>query len=157
MDENMDNFLTVNEKLKDFLVINEENEDQEYFTGEASNDFMNEGAMNSEFEIESHDDMMSQNEIESSSLFSGKKFDNEFESNDSQEINNLDDEKENSDPMILNPKIYHGRGHPKGTKCLKSAHEVSKPTANQCRCKKCDGLGHYQKNCKVLNFVDIKC
>ncbi|CAG8811196.1 8613_t:CDS:1, partial [Racocetra persica] len=51
MDENMDNFLTVNEKPEDFLVINEENEDQEYFTGEASNDFMNEGAMDSEFEI----------------------------------------------------------------------------------------------------------
>ncbi|CAG8448250.1 17410_t:CDS:2 [Dentiscutata erythropus] len=41
---------------------------------EVSNDFMNEGAMDSEFEIESHDDIMSQNEIESSFLFSGKKF-----------------------------------------------------------------------------------
>ncbi|CAG8809978.1 263_t:CDS:1, partial [Dentiscutata erythropus] len=82
--------------------------------------------------------------------------DNKFESDDLQEIDNLDDEKENSDPMILNPKIHCGRGRPKGTKCLKSAHEVSKPMANQHRCKKCGGLGHYQKNCKVLNFVDIK-
>ncbi|CAG8608828.1 1469_t:CDS:2, partial [Cetraspora pellucida] len=72
--ENQDNFLTVNEKLKDFLVINEENKEQEHFTGEASNDFMNEEAMDSEFKIECHDDMLSQNEIESSSLFSGKKF-----------------------------------------------------------------------------------
>ncbi|CAG8754815.1 6149_t:CDS:2 [Cetraspora pellucida] len=42
--------------------------------GEVSNDFINEGAIDSEFEIESHDDMMSQNEIESSFLFSEKKF-----------------------------------------------------------------------------------
>ncbi|CAG8460480.1 8888_t:CDS:2 [Dentiscutata erythropus] len=101
MDENMDNFLTVNEKPEDFLVINEENEDQEYFT------------------------------------------DNEFESDDSQEIDSLDDEKENNDPIILNPKIHHGRGRSKGTKRLKSAYEVSKPMANQRQCKKCSGLGHY--------------
>ena len=63
MDENQDNFLTVNEKPEDFLVINEVNEVNEvneanevnevneHFTGEASNDFMNEKAMDSEFEI----------------------------------------------------------------------------------------------------------
>ncbi|CAG8754820.1 6150_t:CDS:1, partial [Cetraspora pellucida] len=49
--------------------------------------------------------------------------DNEFESDDLQEIDNLNDEKENSDPMILNPKIYYDRGHSKGTKHLKPAHK----------------------------------
>ncbi|CAG8763625.1 13330_t:CDS:1, partial [Dentiscutata heterogama] len=40
----------------------------------------------------------------------------QFESNDSQEIDSLDDEKENSDPTILyiqNLKIYCGRGYSK--------------------------------------------
>ena len=43
--------LTVNEKPEDFLVINEENKEQEHFTGEASNAFINEEAMDSEVEI----------------------------------------------------------------------------------------------------------
>ncbi|CAG8790475.1 8165_t:CDS:2, partial [Racocetra persica] len=74
MNENQDNFLTVNKKPNDCLVINEKNKEQKHFIDEASNDFMNEEAMDSEFEIESHDDMLSQNEIESLSLFSKKKF-----------------------------------------------------------------------------------
>ncbi|CAG8690865.1 1530_t:CDS:2, partial [Cetraspora pellucida] len=59
--------------------------------------------------------------------------DKQYKLDDSQEIDSLDDEKKNSDPMILyiqTPKIHCGRGHPKGTKCLKSAHKVSKPMAN---------------------------
>ncbi|CAG8671507.1 17593_t:CDS:2, partial [Racocetra fulgida] len=66
--------------------------------------------------------------------------DKQFESDDLQEIDSLDDKKENSDPMIpyiQNPKIHHGRGRSKGIKRLKSAYEISKPTANQYRCKKC--------------------
>ncbi|CAG8659370.1 19994_t:CDS:2, partial [Cetraspora pellucida] len=74
MNKNQDNFLTVNKKLKDFFVINEENKEQEHFMNKASNDFINEEAMDSEFEIECHDDMLSQNKIESLFLFSGKKF-----------------------------------------------------------------------------------
>ncbi|CAG8604407.1 14897_t:CDS:1, partial [Dentiscutata heterogama] len=55
--------------------------------------------------------------------------DKQYESDNSQEIDSLEDEKENSDSTILyiqNPKIHRSRGRSKGTKCLKSAHEVSK-------------------------------
>ena len=72
--------------------------------------------------------------------------DKQYESDDLQEIDSLDDKKENSDSMILhiqNPKIHRSKGRPKGTKRLKSAHEVSKPMGNQHRCKKCGGLDHY--------------
>ncbi|CAG8755339.1 3060_t:CDS:2 [Cetraspora pellucida] len=84
----------------------------------------------------------------------------QYELDDLQEIDSLNDEKENNNFMILyiqNSKIHYSRCHPKGTKCLKLAYEVLKPTANQYRCKKCGSLGHYQKNCRILNFVDIKC
>ncbi|CAG8735731.1 25688_t:CDS:2 [Dentiscutata erythropus] len=83
----MENFLTINEKLEDFFVINEKNKDQEYFIGEASNNFMNKGAINSEFEI---------------SLLKDFVEDNKFESDDLQEIDSLDDEKENSDLIHKN-------------------------------------------------------
>ncbi|CAG8855925.1 18164_t:CDS:1, partial [Gigaspora margarita] len=49
---------------------------------------------------------------------------------------------------IKNPKVHRGKGRPKGTKRLKSAHEakkVKKVKTNQHRCKKCGVLGHYQK------------
>ncbi|CAG8570194.1 9370_t:CDS:2, partial [Dentiscutata erythropus] len=62
-------------ELYDFLVINKENEEQEHFTGEASNDFINKEAMNSEFEIDN-----------------------------SEEIDSLDVKKETSDAMILTQK-----------------------------------------------------
>ncbi|KAF0520695.1 hypothetical protein F8M41_016169 [Gigaspora margarita] len=75
MDEKLDEFLTANENPEDVLVINEVNEESEH-SGEISSDLvMNKEVMNSEFEIEGYDDMLSQNEIESSYLFSGKQFD----------------------------------------------------------------------------------
>ncbi|CAG8470174.1 15230_t:CDS:1, partial [Gigaspora margarita] len=80
-----------------------------------------------------------------------KNNDNQFESDNSQEFDSLNDEKENNNSTILhiqNLKIHHSKGHPKGTKYLKSAYEISKPMANQYRCKKYSSLGHYQKNCK---------
>ena len=60
-------------------------------------------------------------------------------------------DKENIDPSICqlqNPKVRRGKGRPVGTKRFKSEHEVSKVKTNQQRCKKCKGIGHYQKNCK---------
>ncbi|CAG8758407.1 23989_t:CDS:1, partial [Dentiscutata erythropus] len=48
--KNLDNFLTINEKPENFLVINEENENQKYFIDEASNNFINKEAIDSEFE-----------------------------------------------------------------------------------------------------------
>ena len=61
--------------------------------------------------------------------------------------------KENLDPSVLllqNPKKKRGKGRPLGTKRFKSSCESSKPnTKGQRRCKKCGGVGHYQKNCKI--------
>ncbi|KAF0501641.1 hypothetical protein F8M41_019965 [Gigaspora margarita] len=75
MDKKLDEFLTANKNPEDVLVINEANEESEH-SGEISSDLvMNKKVMNSEFEIESYDDMLSQNEIESSYLFSEKQFD----------------------------------------------------------------------------------
>ncbi|RIB07697.1 hypothetical protein C2G38_2045778 [Gigaspora rosea] len=75
VNEYPEDFLVVNEYPKDFLVVNEANKESEH-SGEISSDLvMNKEVMDSEFEIEGYDDMLSQNEIESSSLFSGKQFD----------------------------------------------------------------------------------
>ncbi|CAG8708290.1 13958_t:CDS:2 [Gigaspora rosea] len=69
MDKKLNEFLTINKNLKDFFVVNAANEESEH-SDEISSDFvMNKEVMNSEFEIESYDDMLSQNEIK---LLSGK-------------------------------------------------------------------------------------
>ncbi|CAG8679957.1 15508_t:CDS:2 [Cetraspora pellucida] len=49
----------------------------------------------------------------------------------------------------LENKKRKGKGRPLGTKRLKSSHEAVKPKVKQqCRCKRCGNVGHYQKNCK---------
>ncbi|CAI2190182.1 4218_t:CDS:2, partial [Funneliformis geosporum] len=72
------------------------------------------------------------------------------------ELNNMEqddlNDKENVDPTLpplQNPKIHHTKGRPVDTKRFKSMHEVSKIKTNQRKCKKCEDVGHYQKNCKA--------
>ena len=63
--------------------------------------------------------------------------------------------KENNDPEIFklqNPKIYRRKGRPLDTKRFKSIYEVSKVKTNQCWCKKCEIIDHYQKNYRVVYF-----
>ncbi|CAG8526630.1 17570_t:CDS:2 [Gigaspora rosea] len=70
----------MNKKSEDFLVIREETEGSDFMSKKSNDHVMYEEAMNSfdfEFEtesVESRDNRLFQTEIESSSLFSGKKF-----------------------------------------------------------------------------------
>ncbi|CAG8782183.1 7649_t:CDS:1, partial [Gigaspora rosea] len=55
---------------------------------------------------------------------------NNMDDSDKENDNSMDDsDKENSNSMefcIKNPKVHCGKGRPKGTKRLKSAHEAKK-------------------------------
>ncbi|CAB5394861.1 unnamed protein product [Rhizophagus irregularis] len=79
---------------------------------------------------------------------------NDDDETDSEEFYQYDDtsDKENFDPsipLLQNPKKWHGKGRPLGTKRFKSSCEISSSkTKTQRRCKKCGKVGHYQKNCK---------
>ncbi|CAG8575080.1 12526_t:CDS:2 [Dentiscutata erythropus] len=71
--------------------------------------------------------------------------------NESQQSNDNYVDKKNVNSYLQNPKVCKGRGCPPGTKRLKSSHEVVKPkTKQQHQCKKCENVGHYQKNCKEM-------
>ncbi|CAG8559577.1 4530_t:CDS:2, partial [Racocetra fulgida] len=74
-------------------------------------------------------------------------------SSDSEEsLHDNTSDKKNHDSVttvqIQNPKKRRGKGQLLGTKRFKSSYESSKSTKNQRRCKKCENVGHYQKNYK---------
>ena len=63
--------------------------------------------------------------------------------------------KKNNNSKIFklqNPKIYRRKERPPGTKRFKLIHEASKVKTNQRQYKKCEIIGHYQKNCRVIYF-----
>ncbi|CAG8676668.1 9010_t:CDS:2, partial [Racocetra fulgida] len=69
----------------------------------------------------------------------------------SSDDNHSDESISKEEFQLKNPKRRQGRGRPPGTKRIKASHETSQSgTTKQKRsCKKCGGIGHYQKNCTV--------
>ncbi|CAG8789378.1 25937_t:CDS:2, partial [Dentiscutata erythropus] len=61
-----------------------------------------------------------------------------------------DANKENQEFVLSNPKVRRGKERPPGSKCLKSSHKPNIKEKQQRRCKKCSGVGHYQKKCNKL-------
>lgn len=70
----------------------------------------------------------------------------DFNSND-----HLDESVSNEEFQLKNPKKRKGKGRPPGTKRIKSSHEKQhySTTKQKRSCKKCGGIGHYQKKCTI--------
>ena len=69
---------------------------------------------------------------------------------------NESSDKENLYPLwpslLQNPRKQRGKERPLGTKRFKSTCKTPKSTVKHQRwCKKCEGIRHYQKNCKVVS------